>query len=188
MSTEIWMPIDGYQGYLVSNLGRIKSVPRFDRLGRNIPGGIRKIWVRKDGYCFIHLSKNGKKTPKNLGRLVAAAFIPNPLRLPEVNHKDGDKQKNSTANLEWVSKSENIAHSYRELGREPNRPCLGRFGIAHHRARPIVGENHKTGEVVRFDSFADAKRAGFHSSDIMLVIHGRRKTHKGFCWGYACLK
>ena len=44
-------------------------------------------------------------------RLVALAFIPNPLRKPVVNHIDSNRVNNCVSNLEWVSHKENVAHA-----------------------------------------------------------------------------
>lgn len=52
-------------------------------------------------------------------RLVAEHFVENPDSLKEVNHKDGDKMNNEASNLEWVTRSENLAHAREELGDTP---------------------------------------------------------------------
>lgn len=44
-------------------------------------------------------------------RLVAQAYIPNPLNKKEVNHLDGNKQNNHVDNLEWVTSAENKQHA-----------------------------------------------------------------------------
>ena len=65
------------------------------------------------GYLYTNLTKNKTKKLVKIHRIVAEAFIPNPLKLPEVNHINGDKSDNRVCNLEWVTRQENIVHSYR---------------------------------------------------------------------------
>jgi len=58
----------------------------------------------KNGYAQIRLGKNFYY----VHRLVAMEYIPNPLNLPQVNHKNGIKTDNHIENLEWCSAQENI--------------------------------------------------------------------------------
>lgn len=116
---ETWKDIAGYEGiYQISNLGRIMSCERDVKCG---PGGkgIKHLYShlmypatsKKTGYVEVALSFNHKMSYKLIHRLVAEAFIPNPDNLPQVNHKDGNKQNNQACNLEWVSCSDNIKHA-----------------------------------------------------------------------------
>ena len=54
-----------------------------------------------------------KRITKAIHRLLAEAFIDNPLQLSDVNHIDGDRRNNSLSNLEWLSHGNNIKHSYK---------------------------------------------------------------------------
>lgn len=69
----------------------------------------------ENGY-LTHATKIGGREGKDvllrIHRLVAEAFIPNPDNKPEVNHLDGIKINNYKSNLDWVTGSENIKHSY----------------------------------------------------------------------------
>jgi hypothetical protein len=117
---EIWKDIPNYLGYQVSNLGRIKSNARKIMYGKNhsiprhIPETILKTRIDKGGYELVALGSksNHKDDFKNflVHRLVAAAFIPNPENLPQVNHKDGDKLNNTVDNLEWIGNKDNQHH------------------------------------------------------------------------------
>lgn len=53
------------------------------------------------GYAIIKLMKGGKDITYRVHRLVAMAFVPNPEKLPCINHKDENKLNNNPNNLEW---------------------------------------------------------------------------------------
>lgn len=53
------------------------------------------------GYAIIKLMKGGKGITYRVHRLVAMAFVPNPEKLPCINHKDENKLNNNPNNLEW---------------------------------------------------------------------------------------
>ena len=95
---EIWCPIKGYENiYEVSDKGRVKSL----KFGKE---RILKLGITTDGYLMVKLLKNGEKKNLLVHRLVAQTFIPNPDNLPEVNHKDENKENNSVQNLEWCDR------------------------------------------------------------------------------------
>ena len=65
------------------------------------------------GHREVLLSENGRTSTARVHRLIAETFIPNPNNLRDVNHKDGNKLNNDVSNLEWISHSDNIRHSYK---------------------------------------------------------------------------
>ena len=118
---EMWKSIRGYEGlYEVSNLGRVRSLKR-----ATTRGVVLKQTV-KHGYMQVCLSKDGTPSTKRVHRLVAEAFIANPMDKPVVNHINGDKTNNAVSNLEWATNSENELHSFRVLGKKPNSPWKGK--------------------------------------------------------------
>lgn len=101
---EIFKPLLGYEGlYEISNKGEVLSIKS---------GKLIKKYKNQKGYFLVSLYNNGSKT-RLLSRLVAINFIPNPLKLPQVNHIDGIKTNNRVDNLEWISDSDNKKHAYK---------------------------------------------------------------------------
>ena len=105
---EIWKPTK-YEGYEVSNFGRVKSY-RVDKINGKIMKPIRST----KGYLQLDLSLDGRKRQNRVHpavhRLVAEAFIPNPNNLPQVNHKDENKENNRVDNLEWCTNEYNATY------------------------------------------------------------------------------
>ena len=158
LKCEIWKPVSGYEDlYEISNFGNVKSI-------RN--GKILAKCNHKGGYFLVSLKKDGAHSMKSIHRLVATAFIENPLKLRDVNHKDGNKKNNHVDNLEWVSHSENIKHSYSVLKRK-------------RKYNPVVCI--ETGEV--FDNMKEASFfAGVSRGAIQHAVDGITKKAGGYSW------
>ena len=113
---EIWKTIDGFSKYQVSSYGRVRCIKRSR-------GSHYREWeypiilkqkLCKKGYCVIGIvGDNGKKKSRRVHRLVGSCFIKNPNNLPQINHINGDKELNTIENLEWISNTENMRHSYK---------------------------------------------------------------------------
>lgn len=89
--TGVFKPVKGYEGlYYITEDGRIYS---------SIQNKWLKTWKDNRGYLVVTLQ--GEK--KQVHRLVAETFIPNPDNLPVVNHKDEDKTNPFVDNLEWCT-------------------------------------------------------------------------------------
>lgn len=115
---EHWVPIPNYEGYYeISSLANIRSIKRSvpTKSGYLKPEKERIITQRisNKGYLTVTLSKNGQSNTRQVHRLLAQAFIPNPENKATVNHVDGNKLNNSLDNLEWASYSENAIHAYK---------------------------------------------------------------------------
>lgn len=150
---EVWRPIKGYDGYEVSNKGRIRSYRKRGpgKTKHKTPHIIRLSTTGRD-QNYLSFSASNSKGPKRLlvHRCVAEAFIPNPKNKPEVNHKDKNGSNNNLTNLEWVTSSENKIHARGGRHRVPN-VCKDRNSFRVHYVRDGIRTSKN------FKSFADAK-------------------------------
>ena len=112
-------------------------------------------------------------------RLVAEAFIPNPLGLPEVNHIDEDKTNNRADNLEWCTHLENSNY-----GSRPTR--IGEKHINGKRSRSVSQFTLNGEFVATYPSMREAERqTGFAAGNIWYAINGRYSHAYGYKWKYA---
>ena len=175
--TEEWRDIKGYEGiYQASDKGRIRSLDR--RIGgkrkgstRNWKGTIKHPTKRKNGYLKITFYKDGKSETREVQRVVAETFIPNPENKAQVNHKDGNKENNCIENLEWVTARENSIHA-RDVLDKGSMKRVAQFSrggvlIAEYRSLRIASEN-----------------IGIKQCGISNVLSGRRYTAGGYVWRY----
>lgn len=161
--TEIWKPIKGYDGYEVSNLGRIRSYIKYGNNGGDYH--LLKAANKGDGYFRVCLCVKGMKKNVYVHRIVAETFIDNPFGYPQVNHKDEDKSNNAVTNLEWCSAEYNKTYSHGK-------------GV-----RQIDLETGNTIEV--YGSLRSASRkTGFDHTNIARACKGVWKQANGFAWEF----
>ena len=173
MNKEIWKDIPGYEGlYQVSNYGRVKSLSR-KRIDREQILGEKIISQRKkkNGYLITTLFKNYKEKKCYVHRLVAQVFIPNPNNLPQVNHKDENKENNNVSNLEWCSQKYNS--NYNELPKK--------------RYKKVIQYDLKNNFIKEWNCMKDIKIA-FNKSkncgDFSACISGKQKSAFGYKWAF----
>ena len=182
---EIWKDIEGFEGlYQVSNFGRVKKLAQVSRR-LNRWGTITEYHQAEkiltpafDGrkhYLFVGLNKGEQRTLRNIHRLVAEAFIPNPNNLPMINHKDEDKTNNHVDNLEWCSAQYN--NTYNNI----------HYRTKEKRRKAVIQMTLDDEFVAEYESVREAERqTGFRSSSISAACRGEKKTKQsyGFHWKY----
>lgn len=164
----MWKDIDNFENYKISNFGNVKSFTKRKSGNNLIPQISRK------GYQTVLLYNNGKPHQKKIHRLVAAAFISNKDKLPQVNHIDGNKQNNRVDNLEWCDNSYNQIHAYKT-------------GLERPKFQRKIKQYSLEGEyIAEFNYIREAKRyLNIDGSSISACCRGKRKSAGGFIWKYA---
>lgn len=176
-SKEVWKDIQGYEGYYqVSNMGRVRSCDREivfkDGRRRFYKGKLIRPVKTNSGYWQIRMKINEHVKREYVHRLVAKAFIPNPNKFPEINHKDENRLNNRTDNLEWIEHVENLNYGNRTK----------KFAISRGKK---VGQFTKDGKLLHtYYSTREAGRRGYEQTSVSKCAIGKLKTYKGYVWKY----
>ena len=171
---EEWRPIQGTKGFIeISNKGRVRSLLRGEP-------HILKTQTDNKGYHRIRVTIERDKRSYKVHREVAKAFIANPLNLPQVNHRDGNKNNNNINNLEWVTNQENARHAI-ENGLWDS-VFEGARKANERKKKPVVGIS-PSGQYMRFESVGEAERY-LDSRHISDVLKGKRSHVKGWTLSY----
>lgn len=154
---EVWKEIAGFESrYAVSSKGRVKNLKN---------GKILKNVIDPHGYLRIKL---GRGNMRRIHRLVAQAFIPNPLNLPQINHIDECKSNNNVENLEWVTPSQNQRHSAHKFSCRINQYTLDGEFIK------TWGSSHEIN-----------RELGYYQCVIIYACKNKIKQAYGYRWQYA---
>lgn len=171
--TEIWKDIPDFENYYqVSNFGRVRGLARKDNLGRRINSRLLKTHRDKDGYSVVTLTKDKRVKSVKVHRLVAVAFIPNELSLPEVNHVDGNKSNNRVDNLEWCTHKSNHEHARKtglicQNGEKSVNHKLTREDVNFIRTRCVKGDSD-------FGVVAMARLFGVSNATVSRIVNKTR--------------
>lgn len=179
-----WVDIAGYENlYQINQFGEIRTLKNSPKLKKY---NLLKPQISKtNGYVYQMLNKNGTKKLFRVHRLVASAFLPNPNNLPQVNHKDGNKQNNRADNLEWCEQSYNMKHAYKNKLQTPSetqrKAIINTNKLKQKRVCQI-----KDGEIINtFSGISEASRqTNVPISCISRCCNGKREFANGFQWRF----
>ena len=160
----------------------------------------------KSGYIHVRLCINEKLRKRhNVHRLVAIAFIPNPLNYPEVDHINTNPSDNEVSNLRWATRRTNLANpitrkkkSLASKGRTFSEETLRKMSEAKKGRKlkqhvinmliernnvPVVMYDDNWNEIARFKSIKSASIVtGINPKRISDVCLKKRNHAGGYRW------
>lgn len=166
---EEWKPVVGYEHYWVSSYGRVKTSTYHTnqwKILKTAPRGCTK------NYYGVFLWNNGVCKNAATHVLVADAFIRPHKSGEQVNHKDENPHNNCYWNLEWCTQKYN-----NNYGGRMQR-------IASALSTPVIAKKIDGGEVLAFNSMAEATKHGYNQSCVCYCCKHKKPQYKGYTWEY----
>jgi hypothetical protein len=150
MKTEIWKDVVGYKGlYQVSNLGRIKSLPRNGTVKTDV-----YLKARDNGKGYMQVSlRNGTPKTKYVHIIVAESFLDYKANkgVVCVDHINSIKNDNKLDNLRVITPRENVSRYNRS-----NTNTTGVYKV-RNRYRAIISVKNTRYDLGYFDNIESAK-------------------------------
>jgi hypothetical protein len=176
---ECWLPIPDYEGlYEISNLGRVKSLPRQINAFENKKKYTKKKILKNNknirGYDSVVLCKNTEHKQTLVHRLVCLVYKNDIDKTLSVNHINGIKDDNRIENLEYVTAKENTWHMRNVLGyrNENDYIAINQYDL-------------KGRFIKKYKSIMEASRqTGTYSANISACAKGKLKKTNNFIWRY----
>lgn len=174
---ERWLPVVGWPGYEVSDLGRVRSVDRIvtgcDGKVQHLRGRVlRQVGPGANGYFTVGLSRGGIEKTRLVHQLVAAAFIGPCPPGQEVRHGPNGKLDNRASELCYGTRKENFQDRVRDgvinRGERNGHAKLTWEAVDDIRRRVAAGETQRT----------VAAHYGVHFATVSAVIVGKNWRHR----------
>lgn len=209
---EEWKNVIGFEiYYMISNYGRVKSLPRVVITGNKTTHRkmkIRKLSIDKANYVRCSLNVDGKTYGHfSISRLVAKHFLTNPENKPQVDHISTIRTDNRVCNLRYVTRLENahnpitekkvLESARKRRGEKRPREAVertreklkngassfwGKKGSLHPRAKAII-QLSLNGEYIRdWDCITDAQK--IYGCHVISCARGNRNQCGGYKWKY----
>lgn len=171
---EQWKEIKGFDGlYSISTNGKVRAnakiVSTENGVTRCMEPHEMSQYVGRNGYLRVNLSKGKVRTSYPIHRLVAQTFIPNPMKLSIVNHKNENKHDNRVCNLEWCTNTYNLKYGTTQRRRVKK---IGHKVIV----TDLNGNNAKAYISIR----EAAKATGCPLSEVYKVCIGKKESYKSY--------
>lgn len=187
-----WRDIPEFMGTAqASSDGQVRSLP-YTYYKPHYRGGLclceRKGKVLKQktnnrGYWQVHVNTGRIVCDRLVHRMVAMAFIPNPLNLPQINHIDEDKNNNRVENLEWCTNSYNKRYGTGISRSAQNTDYSKRR--SNGKKNGVLQMDSDNNPIKKWNSVKDAAISiGVHPHSLSDTCCGIYKTCKGFKWEY----
>ena len=159
---ENWKDVIGFEGiYQVSDLGRVKSLPR-----KGTKGGIMTQHERHDNKYNKHylrvplsLGKRGQIKWVSVHRLVAQHFIENYCEELQVDHINNNEMDNRACNLQMLAGPDNVK---KDQGHIVECVETGQIFKCKNDALEWLGKTRKSGELSRACDHENRTAGGYH--------------------------
>lgn len=166
--------------YKLTDNGIVIRKQTIDSRKRVYPEKIMKHYIGTSGYQSVCV----RGIRYFVHRILAEHFIPNPENKKEVNHKNGIRSDFRLENLEWVTRTENQIHSWKELGRVAT--WQGKTGHQNKRAKRVNQYDVDGNFITQHGSLNEAGKAlNYHPESIGQAIRKKGGYYKGITFTYA---